>query len=357
MSFQCPNCKRSLDWSADRCPSCRRDLRKDKENARKAGRVILLLLISPYLILMFLYGIIFKIFGRYKNQEFWKIIRKDWLIHISVIFSFGLLLYIQYFNNYLLKNKKTTTAQNVESIDKIDGINENANETNPTISAVSSIESPVVQMEHNYYDKLPISPNTLSKLDAHQIEMIILYIYARHQASFESLSAQRWADGQSWYKKIEGRTIHDAEKSFNYAAKSNVNMLTERWNEIQEEEGLPAVAVENSPLAGRAVSPDIENAIIAQTPSQVEMPDSKILNSEMIAQWDAIRIRNEINTIYAKYGVQFTNVELRRWAEKLPQYKPVMGRTFSDAEALFSEIDRENIKLLAARRDQIKRGN
>lgn len=303
----------------------------------------------------------------------------------------------------------------------------------------------------------PISPSRLSKLNSGEIEDLILIIYARYGADFESVSAQKWADHQPWYQKVPGKTIKDAEKEFSNSADNNVTGLVERWNRIQVEEGLAPVPVDESPLAGRAVSSDIEenavsgssvvlkalpvdeassllqvnlgleeiqnwnlarikyeiNKVYARhgvvfpkqeiqahfekqawykpipglTFDQAEvrfsieerhniqelaarrdillngnqartaLPVSEPLSPELVAKWDAARVRNEINSIYASYGVDFTNADLRKWADKQPWYKCVLGRTFADADALFSETDRKNIEVLAARRSQINDKN
>ena len=322
----------------------------------------------------------------------------------------------------------------------------------PTVYNASEIEK-----FRNTVCQMPLSPVIVTKLNAEEVEDLILIIYARYGAVFESLSAQRWADQQPWYKKVPGKSIKQAEKEFSYSAVHNVAQLVERWNRIQVEDGLAPVPVDEGPLAGRAVSPDLEkdttslsSAVLKALPveetssvvlgdlsleriqgldlatvryeinriyarhgvvfpkqeiqdqfekqawykpdreltfdqaeekfsmeerhniealaarrdmlmggnqAQMGLPVSTPLTAELVATWDAARVRNELNTIYARYGVDFTNAELRKWAEKQPGYKSIPGRTFADAEALFSEIDRGNIEMLASRRSQINSSN
>ena len=302
-----------------------------------------------------------------------------------------------------------------------------------------------------------LSSNEIARMDMGEVENMVLAIYARHGAGFESLSAQRWVDQQPWYRRVAGRTIKDAERTFSPVTQNRVNQLIARWNEIQVDEGLAPVPIDESPLAGRSVSPDIEKDTASGSPvvlkafplhetstgarenlnreeiqgwnlarvkfeinqiyarhgvvfsnqeiqehfekqawykpvpgltfdqaeeefsinereditalagrrtmltvgnqPQTALPVSEPLRPDQVATWDAARVRTEINTIYASYGVDFTNAELRKWADRQPGYKCVQGRTFADAEAFFSDTVRSNIELLATRRGQISTGN
>lgn len=82
-----------------------------------------------------------------------------------------------------------------------------------------------------------------------------------------------------------------------------------------------------------------------------QSPKYQIFNEAAIQSWSVLRIQEEINTVYARYGVDFSGSKMSTWAESLSDYKPVQGRTFEQAELLFRSEDREYIKKLAARRD------
>lgn len=82
--------------------------------------------------------------------------------------------------------------------------------------------------------------------------------------------------------------------------------------------------------------------------------ESEALERHDIINWDLLRTRQEINAVYAKYGVIFSQKDIQSWVEQLPKYKGIPGRTFDDAERLFSERDRHNIEVLAERRDLLK---
>lgn len=83
-------------------------------------------------------------------------------------------------------------------------------------------------------------------------------------------------------------------------------------------------------------------------------PNSKVLEKRLdataISTWDLARVRYEINTIYARRGVEFPDREIQAWANKQSWYQRVPGRNASGAENLFTDAERFNIELLAARR-------
>jgi hypothetical protein len=324
---------------------------------------------------------------------------------------------------------------------------------NPVEISSSIREASGFEKVQNTVYESPITPLILSKLNASEVEDLILIIYARYGAFFESKEAQTWADQQSWYMKIPGKTIKDAEKEFSYNAHHNLTGLVERWNKIQVEDGQSPIPVDESPLAGRAVSLDLEGGTVStpiallkalpvdatdsveqgnssleelqtwnlaevryeinqiyarhgmvfpkqeiqahfekqawykpkkgltydQTEEQFSIlehhyiealatrrdnllgkldtqviPLPEFLNPQQVTAWDALRVQNEINSVYARYGVDFSDHELQVWADKQPGYKRVIGRTFDDVDLLLNDNDRSNIELLAARRAQIK---
>ncbi|MCF7673718.1 MAG: YARHG domain-containing protein [Akkermansiaceae bacterium] len=236
----------------------------------------------------------------------------------------------------------------------------------PESASRSGLDASALEKIRNTAYEMPIAPFTISKLNAGEVEDIILNIYARHGAVFESAEAQNWAAQQPWYRAVPGKTIKDADEEFGYIVKTNVTRLVERWNRIQIEEGHAALPVDESPLAGRGVSPDIEMDVVSGSPIVLKAlpvdqePPSAMsgnLKPEEIESWDEARVRAEINTIYARHGVVFPKKELQDWAEKQPWYQPVPGLTFEQAEERFSVEERHDIEALAARRDLLLGGN
>ncbi len=74
------------------------------------------------------------------------------------------------------------------------------------------------------------------------------------------------------------------------------------------------------------------------------------LNTTVVSMWDLARVRYEINTIYARRGVEFLDKEIQAWADTQSWYQRVPGRNASGAESLFTDSERFNIELLAVQR-------
>ncbi len=352
-----------------------------------------------------------------------------------------------------IEQQEALSAQNERITQEIWNLGHSSPE--PTVKF--GLDTSSFEKIRNTAHEMPMVPFTISKMNASEVEDIVLNIYARHGAIFENAEAQRWAAQQPWYKAVPSKTIKDTDKEFDSITQTNVNLLVERWNRIQVDEGHAPLPVDETPLAGRGVSPDIETDAVPASPvvfkalpldetssgaqgnlsreeiqdwnlarvkseinqiyarqgvvfpkqeiqshfekqawykpvpgltfdqaeegfsteerhdiealadrrtlltggnqPQTALPVSEPLGLDLVTTWDAARVRNEINSIYASYGVDFTNEDLRKWADKQPWYKFVLGRTFADADALFSETDRNNIEVLAARRSQINNKN
>lgn len=136
-----------------------------------------------------------------------------------------------------------------------------ANQSLPESAVASGLDASAFKGILLVAHKNPIDPVLISRMNSAQVEDVILSIYARYGAIFESAEAQKWANDQSWYEAVPDKTIKDAEKEFSFVVKTSVNRLVEHWNRIQVEEGLAALPVDESPLAGRGVSPDIEQNV------------------------------------------------------------------------------------------------
>ena len=74
-----------------------------------------------------------------------------------------------------------------------------------------------------------------------------------------------------------------------------------------------------------------------------------------VSRWDMIRVRQEINAIYARCGAEFADKEVQAWADSQPWYQRVPGRSVAVADGLLTGIQRSNVNLLAERRAAIKK--
>ena len=206
-----------------------------------------------------------------------------------------------------------------------------------------------------------ITSQEIAGMDRAEVGNMILALYARAGAVFESESAARWTYQQPWYRRGSWRTIKDAEKDFSPVAQHNVNQLIARWNQLPVEERPAPDPVDENPLAGGSVSPapgvdneSSEPAVMESLPaSDGPAVRQGRFNPEELESWEMARVRTEINTIYARHGVVFPDKELQEWAVSQSWYQPVRGLTFDQAEERFSVEERQDIAGLVARRDRI----
>ncbi len=80
---------------------------------------------------------------------------------------------------------------------------------------------------------------------------------------------------------------------------------------------------------------------------KLESVPEEILNPAVISTWSIDRIRTEINTIYAKHGVEFGDKKVQEWADQQVWYQKVPGLGYSAAESKFTQTERKNVELLA----------
>lgn len=69
------------------------------------------------------------------------------------------------------------------------------------------------------------------------------------------------------------------------------------------------------------------------------------------------QVRDAINTIYARHGVEFPKQDVQDWADKQPWYHRVPYKTSDMAEQEFTADEKANVELLAARRDALRNVN
>lgn len=168
----------------------------------------------------------------------------------------------------------------------------------------------------------------ISNWDLTHVRTEINTIYARHGVIFPNKDLQAWATQQPWYRPVPGLTFDEVEKLFSADERKGIELLASR-----------------------------RDSLLGNVKSQRALPVSEPLDPQIVVTWDALRVRAEINSIYARYGVDFPNRDLQAWADKQPGYKRVPGRTFDDVDLLMDSTDRSNIELLAARRTQINSRN
>lgn len=110
----------------------------------------------------------------------------------------------------------------------------------------------------------------------------------------------------------------------------------------------------NTGYATKPNYPSLETSTVLKA-EPVDSGDAsvEILHLATINEWSADRIRTEINTIYARHGVEFGDKNVQAWANQQIWYQKIPGMSYSDAENKFTLTERTNIELLAdARRSK-----
>jgi len=81
--------------------------------------------------------------------------------------------------------------------------------------------------------KTRLSPDDISNYDLQQVQEAINEIYGRYGVEFPKKSNQEWANHQSWYHRIPGRTPDIAEQMFTTDEKANIETLAAHRNALR----------------------------------------------------------------------------------------------------------------------------
>lgn len=91
--------------------------------------------------------------------------------------------------------------------------------------------------------------------------------------------------------------------------------------------------------------------IVARLPGE-RYPQTRTrrLRAGDIANWSPAKIRYAINEMYARRGLVFGDLAIRKQFLQFAWYKPVPGQTLRQTLARFTPLERDNARLLADRR-------
>ena len=81
------------------------------------------------------------------------------------------------------------------------------------------------------------------------------------------------------------------------------------------------------------------------------------LSADDVSKYDLQQVRDAINTIYGRYGVEFPKKQTQEWLERQSWYHRIQGRTPDMAEPMFTADEKANVEILAARRDALRSSN
>lgn len=116
-----------------------------------------------------------------------------------------------------------------------------------------------------------------------------------------------------------------------------------------------AIPVSQSPSPQTAVEEGPAKALPGDTSTpRPNVSSTKRLTASDISGYDSKRTQGEIDGIYARYGVVFSRRDAQAWADRQPWYHRIPERTSGMAEQLFTEDEKFNVEILAARRDALR---
>jgi len=75
------------------------------------------------------------------------------------------------------------------------------------------------------------------------------------------------------------------------------------------------------------------------------------LTAEDVKRLSTVQLRYAINEVYARYGATFPKTpEIQRQFEQFSWYHPNPSLSYEAIDALMSDVERQNVKLLARER-------
>jgi len=131
--------------------------------------------------------------------------------------------------------------------------------------------------------------------------------------------------------------------------------------ELQGDDSAPPTLAKKYPIpavlkgvkdGSRRDSPSVQNAERDEIFPETR---SRLLNAEDVEGWPPAKFRYAINEMYARHGADFTKDEIKQMFSKFDWYHPTPGKSYDAAEAEFSEIEKQNLKMLGALRDDVTR--
>lgn len=79
---------------------------------------------------------------------------------------------------------------------------------------------------------------------------------------------------------------------------------------------------------------------------------TRLLSLAELQSWPVEKLRYAINEIFARNGASFPDKKIQGWFSQFAWFKPRTNMTFDQIESALSEIERQNVKILAEARQQ-----
>lgn len=126
------------------------------------------------------------------------------------------------------------------------------------------------------------------------------------------------------------------------------------WEVYRGNVDIPAEQFVGSPPVEVAMSPWSAGAI-DQFPGE-KHPETRlrVLTPDELHSWSLEKLRYAINEIYARHGAAFPNQVIQRMFSNFSWYRPQENKNGEEIEAMFSDIERQNVLIMGSVRDSKK---
>lgn len=182
-----------------------------------------------------------------------------------------------------------------------------------------------------------LKPSEIKKLSSAQKQYAINEIFARHGLLFGDLELRKQFLPFDWYRPEPGQTTAQTRQQFNSYERRNVERLAKARAPKDE----PKAAIYRSPY--KTGSQGLAGERFPET--RLELLQAYDLSAMTDAQ-----LNFAINEIYARHGLVFGDMQLRKHFLGLGWYKPKPDLSANEAAKTFSKIETANANALAAER-------
>jgi serine/threonine protein kinase len=177
-----------------------------------------------------------------------------------------------------------------------------------------------------------LSNADVSDLGFAELRYAINEMYARYGATFPNHpEIENQFRRFSWYHPNPGISYDEIDSSMSDIEKENVKLLA-RYRDQKNSRPVPQ--------AGESL-PGERYPITRQ----------RLLTDNDVKYLSYAQLRYAINEMYARHGAPFPNhPEIENQFRKFNWYQPIPGRSFDNIDDAMSDIEKENVKILAAYR-------
>ena len=183
-----------------------------------------------------------------------------------------------------------------------------------------------------------LKSSEIRKLSAKQKQYAINEIFARHGLLFGDLELRKQFLPFKWYRPEPGQTTSQTRKQFNSYERRNV----ERLASARDKNDAPKAAIYRSPYVTGS------QGLAGERYPETRM--NSLYPYDLSNMTDA-QIHFMINEIYARHGLVFGDMSLRKHFLGLGWYKPKPDLSADEVAQSFSKLERQNADALAAERE------